>query len=90
VSARAVRVVVRGRVQGVWFRESTRQLAESNGVTGHVRNRADGAVEARFEGEADAVDRLVAYCRTGPPLAVVEGVEIEVVAPAGATRFVVR
>jgi acylphosphatase len=87
---RAVRVVVRGRVQGVWFRESVRQVAESNGVTGFVRNRADGAVEARFEGAADAVDRLVAYCRSGPPLAVVEHVEVEEVAPAGATRFAVR
>jgi acylphosphatase len=90
MSDRAVRVVVRGRVQGVWFRESVRQLAEANGVCGSVRNRADGAVEARFEGEADAVARLVAYCRSGPPLAYVEDVEVEDVESAGATRFAGR
>jgi len=90
MSDRSVRVVARGRVQGVWFRESVRQLAEANGVYGSVRNRADGAVEARFEGETDAVERLVAYCRSGPPLADVEDVEVEDVESAGATRFVVR
>lgn len=69
------RVVVRGNVQGVWFRESTRRLAERHGVTGWVRNRPDGAVEAVFEGGGDAVERLVEFCRTGPPDAAVASVE---------------
>jgi acylphosphatase len=90
VSERAVRVVVHGRVQGVWFRETTRRLAEANGVRGHVRNRADGAVEARFEGDAAAVERLVDYCRSGPPLAYVEHVDVEEVGTQGTPGFEVR
>ena len=57
------RVIVHGFVQGVFFRDSTRRLAQRHGVTGWVANRADGAVEAVFEGEADAVERLVAFSR---------------------------
>ena len=60
------RVVVHGRVQGVWFRESARRLAERHAVTGWVRNRSDGAVEAVLEGAEEDVDRLVEFCRTGP------------------------
>lgn len=68
-------VVVRGRVQGVWFRESCRREAEALGVHGWIRNRGDGAVEAVFEGAADAVRELVAWCEIGPPRAHVEKVE---------------
>jgi len=53
------RVVVHGRVQGVFLRDSTRRLAVQRGLAGWVENRSDGAVEAAFEGEADAVERLV-------------------------------
>ncbi len=59
------RVVVHGDVQGVFFRDSTRGEAERRGVAGWVTNRSDGAVEAVFEGEPDAVERLVRLCRGG-------------------------
>jgi acylphosphatase len=70
------RVVVHGQVQGVFFRDSIRQLAQRHGVSGWVANRADGAVEAVLEGEADAVERLVAFSRKGPRGAQVESVEV--------------
>jgi acylphosphatase len=70
------RVVVRGRVQGVWFRETCRRQALAAGVSGWVRNRPDGEVEAAFEGEREAVERMVDWCRTGPPRAVVTGIEV--------------
>ncbi len=84
------RVVVTGRVQGVWFRESCREQATITGVGGWVRNRGDGCVEAEFEGAVDAVDRMVAWCRAGPPLATVDDVEVAEVEPAGERTFTVR
>jgi acylphosphatase len=84
------RVVVTGRVQGVWFRESCRREALAQGVTGWVRNRADGAVEAEVEGDPDAVERMVAWMRTGPPRAVVVAVATEEAAPVGDASFSVR
>jgi acylphosphatase len=82
------RVVVSGRVQGVWFREATRRLAEREAVAGWVRNNADGTVEAVFEGEAAAVQRLIGFCRLGPPEARVEAVEVRVEEPQGLAGFV--
>jgi acylphosphatase len=70
------RVVVRGHVQGVFFRDSTRREASSRGVAGWVSNRPDGAVEAVFEGDPEAVDALVDFCRGGPRGASVEDVEV--------------
>jgi len=84
------RVIVHGFVQGVFFRDSTRRLAQRHGVTGWVANRADGAVEAVFEGEADAVERLVAFSRQGPRGAQVESVEVEEEEPEGLSGFAVR
>ena len=69
------RVVIHGRVQGVWFRDSMRREAERLGVVGWVRNRADGAVEAAIEGDDDAVARLAAWCEHGPSGARVTRVE---------------
>jgi acylphosphatase len=71
---RAVDVVVHGRVQGVFFRDSTRTQARAAGVRGWVRNRPDGTVEAHLEGEAEAVDRVLAWMHEGPPHARVEQV----------------
>ena len=84
------RVIVRGLVQGVFFRDSTRRLAQRYDVTGWVSNRADGAVEAVFEGEADAVERLVAFSREGPRGAQVESVEVTEEQPEGLSGFAVR
>lgn len=69
------RVVVRGRVQGVFFRDTVRGEARARRVAGWVRNRPDGAVEAVFEGDPDAVEELVGLCRRGPPQATVEAVD---------------
>lgn len=71
-----VRVVIRGYVQGVGFRASCARRAHTLGVAGWVRNDWDGSVEALFEGEAAAVDALVAWCHDGPPMAQVTAVEI--------------
>ncbi len=84
------RAVVHGRVQGVWFRETTRLAADRTGVAGWVRNRPDGAVEAVFEGPADAVERMLDVCRTGPPGARVDRIDVVEEAPAGLRGFGVR
>jgi acylphosphatase len=84
------RVVVRGRVQGVFFRDSTRERARSRGVAGWVANRSDGAVEAVFEGEPEAVESLVAFCRAGPGGAEVEDVEVGEEPVEGLEGFRVR
>jgi acylphosphatase len=81
------RVVVRGYVQGVFFRDSCRREARSLGVAGSVTNRPDGAVEAIFEGEPDAVAAMVEWCRHGPRGADVESVEDKAEEPAGLSRF---
>ena len=84
------RVTVRGRVQGVWFRESCRRRAESEGVSGWVRNRRDGVVEAEFEGSPTGVQQLIDWCRIGPPRADVVGVDVENVPEKGVSGFEVR
>jgi acylphosphatase len=77
----ARRLLISGRVQGVWFRQSCRRQAAIAGVAGWARNLADGRVEVWLEGEADAVARMVAWCHTGPPRAVVTSVHVEEVVP---------
>jgi acylphosphatase len=84
------RVVVSGRVQGVWFRESCRREADARGVAGWVRNCPDGKVEAAFEGEPDAVEALVGWCSIGPNGARVVRVEVIEELPLGALGFTVR
>lgn len=86
----ARRVVVHGRVQGVFFRDSTRREARSHGLAGWVRNCADGTVEAWFEGSADEVAAMVRWCTEGPRHADVEGVDVSEVAPEGLAGFAVR
>jgi len=84
------RVVVQGHVQGVFFRETVRRRALAAKVAGYVRNRPDGSVEAVFEGERDAVERLVEFCREGPRGARVDWVDVENEVPGGLTGFEVR
>lgn len=84
------RVVVHGRVQGVFFRDSCRSEAERAGVTGWVCNRDDGAVEAVLEGSPDAVKGLVDWMGSGPDHARVESVEVRDEEPVGERAFEVR
>jgi acylphosphatase len=83
-------VLVRGRVQGVFFRDSTRERAQAEGVSGWVANRGDSCVEAVFEGAPDDVDHLVEFCRSGPSSADVEDLEVRDEQPAGLDGFEVR
>jgi acylphosphatase len=84
------RIVVHGRVQGVFFRDTTRRRASSRGVAGWVSNRPDGAVEAAFEGDPDAVRSMVEFVREGPRGAEVERVEESEEEPEGLSGFEVR
>ena len=83
-------MVARGRVQGVFFRESTRRRAEAEGVSGWVSNRGDGAVEAVFEGDAGAVERLLEFVRGGPGHAEVTEIEVGEEPPEGVAGFRVK
>ncbi|MCF6291279.1 MAG: acylphosphatase [Desulfobacterales bacterium] len=76
MSERCVQVIVSGRVQGVYFRAFTREEAESLGLSGWVRNRADGTVEALIQGEPQAVERMLAWFHTGSPHSQVDGVRV--------------
>jgi acylphosphatase len=84
------RVVVHGRVQGVFFRDTTRTLALEHDVRGWVRNTWEGSVEAVFEGRPEAVQRLVDFVHRGPPSAVVERVEVFEEDEEGLAGFSVR
>lgn len=84
------RVVVHGEVQGVFFRDSTREEARRRGVAGWVTNRGDGAVEAVFEGPADAVEAMVSFCRSGPSRADVTDVDVNEEEPEGLDGFRVQ
>jgi acylphosphatase len=84
------RVVVHGRVQGVFFRDSTAREARGRGLAGWVRNRDDGTVEAVFEGAPDDVRALVQFCESGPSSAEVERTETSEKEPEGLSGFEVR
>ena len=84
------RVVVRGFVQGVGFRYSAADAARARGVSGWVRNRPDGAVEAVFEGPPEVVEGMVRWCERGPRGAEVDGIEVFDEPPEGVQRFEIR
>jgi len=83
-------VFVSGRVQGVFFRDTTRQTAQAEGVDGWVRNLDDGRVEAVFEGPREAVESMVEFCHEGSPAANVTDVDVEYGDPEGVDGFRVR
>jgi acylphosphatase len=87
---KAVQARVTGRVQGVSFRWYTQERARGLGVTGWVRNEPDGSVVLHVEGEDDAVDALVTWCRTGPSMARVTDVAVREAAEEGTTSFETR
>ena len=84
---KAVRARISGRVQGVWYRGWTMERATALGLSGWVRNRADGTVEALFAGPADAVDAILAACREGPPAAVIHDIAVEPTEDPGTGPF---
>jgi len=85
------RLLISGRVQGVCFRHYTRQAALKKNLTGWVRNLADGRVEAELEGEKEAVDATIAWCRKGPNMAQVDKIEIKEQEPKrDSTDFKIR
>jgi acylphosphatase len=84
------RLVVRGRVQGVFFRDATQERARAAGVGGWVRNRDDRSVEVVLEGPAEAVERVARFCESGPSRAGVEDVESRQESPEGLDGFEVR
>jgi len=83
-------VFVSGKVQGVYYRATTRDRAREAGVDGWVRNLDDGRVEAVFEGEEGAVETMVEWCHTGSPRAEVDEVAVEYDEPQGGRGFEVR
>lgn len=86
-----VHLFISGRVQGVFFRAHTREEATNRGLTGWVKNLPDRRVEAVFEGEDEAVQSMVSWCRSGPPHAVVTDVSVEAESYRGEyTGFTVR
>jgi acylphosphatase len=85
-----VRAVIRGRVQGVFFRAETRDRARSLGLSGWVRNVPDGSVEAVFEGERERIESILDWCRRGPGLAEVEDVDVDWEQPRGEEGFGAR
>jgi acylphosphatase len=84
------RILVDGRVQGVWFRDSANREAASLGIAGSARNLHDGRVELVAEGPSDKVDQFVAWAHAGPPRAVVTSVSVEDETPSGQRGFTVR
>jgi acylphosphatase len=87
---RAVLISVSGRVQGVWYRASAQAAAARLGVAGWARNLPGGEVEVRAEGSPEAVDRMIAWCRQGPPAALVESVAVREVPVGGLAGFEIR
>lgn len=81
------RVVIHGRVQGVFFRDTLRRRAEARAVTGWVTNRGDGTVEAALEGRRADVEALLGFCRQGPARAEVERIDVRDEEPEGSTEF---
>jgi len=81
------RVIARGRVQGVFFRDSTRREAQRRGVSGSAANAADGSVDCVFEGPADAVEALIAFVRAGPGHSEVSSVDVTEEEPEGLDGF---
>lgn len=84
------RVVVQGRVQGVFFRDSAREQAEAAGIAGWVSNRDDGAVEAVLEGPPGAVNRVLDFLQNGPPRADVDDLRVTQEEPEGLSGFAIR
>jgi acylphosphatase len=86
----AVYLIVRGRVQGVFFRAGVQKVAAGLGLTGWVKNCVDRSVELHAEGDREKLEELVAWCRKGPPLASVSGIDLSWVESEGLSSFDIR
>jgi acylphosphatase len=84
------RVIVSGKVQGVYFRDTCKRRAVENHVSGWVRNLSDGRVEAVFEGAPAAVGKMIEWARIGPPRASVTHVDVHEESPEGVDGFAIR
>ncbi len=80
---RGVHVVIRGRVQGVFFRASAQEQARALGVTGWIQNQSDGSVAAVFEGDQEAISQILSWCKVGSPSSRVDSVESKDIAYTG-------
>lgn len=74
---KSIKIIISGRVQGVWFRKSTKELADKLGIVGTVRNVADGSIIITAQGEEPILNEFLAFCRTVPPLPKVKNVVIK-------------
>ena len=83
-------LVINGRVQGVWFRASTKEMADKLGVFGIVKNLPNGSVYAEIEGSEEAISKMLEWCKNGPPLARVESIEKTESSIVGYTDFTIR
>ena len=90
MSRKRVHVYVSGRVQGVFYRATTKETAQEHGVDGWVKNLDDGRVEAVFEGDPEAVDAMVQFCHEGSDMAEVNDVEVTEEEPEGLGEFEIR
>jgi acylphosphatase len=87
---RHLNIAVSGKVQGVFFRATAKDMADSLGLRGFVSNQGDGSVYIEVEGDAAALDQYLSWCRQGPPRAVVSNVEVADGTVVGFTRFEIR
>jgi len=78
---KALHLMIRGRVQGVWFRASTQETARQLKIKGWVRNTPEGNVEAHIQGEESSVEKMLSWCSQGPPGAGVEGIDVSEASP---------
>ena len=85
-----ISITVSGKVQGVYYRQSTKEKAQELGITGIVRNLPNGGVHIVASGTADQLNKLIAWCKQGPPRAVVNEVQVEEIEPTGFIGFTVQ
>jgi acylphosphatase len=90
METKAIHIVVRGRVQGVWFRGSVQSFASERGLTGWAKNCPDGTVEIHVEGNKAKLDEFIKWCETGPPSADVTGVDVTPVPAKEMEKFFIR
>ncbi len=84
---KSISIKVRGKVQGVWFRASTGEMALKLGVNGIVRNERDGSVYIEAEGDVQAIAKLITWCNQGPEFAEVQSIEVEEIQARGFEKF---